>query len=217
MATATIFYSWQSDTPSTVNRSFIEEALNEAIDRLKSDATVEPAVRETIIKLDKDTQGVPGSPPIADTILLKIEICAGFVADLTLVGESLSTLAGAKDFRRRFFPNPNVLIEYGYALRCGGHDNMIAVMNTAFGEAHTDNLPFDLRHLRWPIKYHLPPKADAIQKKAAFDALVSSLAGALKLILEARPNVQPAPLANDFEPHKSVDKDPAVFCEDVRN
>ena len=73
MATATIFYSWQSDTPSSVNRSFIEEALKQAIDRLKSDATVEPAVRETIIKLDKDTQDVPGSPPIADTILERLK------------------------------------------------------------------------------------------------------------------------------------------------
>src|SRR5207247_1228613 len=123
-------------------------------DRLKSDATVEPAVRETIIKLEKDTQGVPGSPPIADTILRKIEACTAFVADLTLVGESLSGIAKDGN-RKRFFPNPNVTIEYGYALRCHGHDNMIAVLNTAFGESHTDNLPFDLRHLRWPIKYHL--------------------------------------------------------------
>jgi len=211
MATATIFYSWQSDTPSGVNRSFIEQALKEAIERLKSDATVEPAVRETIINLDKDTQGVPGSPPIADTILRKIESCTAFMADLTLVGESLPALAKGADFRKRFFPNPNVGIEYGYALRCHGHDRIIAVLNTAFGESHTDNLPFDLRHLRWPIKYHLAPGTESAQKKAAFEALVSSLAGALKLILEAHSSSQSAPEANDFEPRRSIDKDPAVF------
>ncbi|PYK36994.1 MAG: hypothetical protein DME49_13550 [Verrucomicrobia bacterium] len=216
MATATIFYSWQSDTPSSVNRSFIEGALKQAIDRLKSDATVEPVVRETIIQLDKDTQGVPGSPPIADTILQKIEACTAFVADLTLVGESLPALASAADFRQRFFPNPNVLIEYGYALRCHGHDNMIAVSNTAFGESHTDNLPFDLRHLRWPIKYHLAPDAEPAQKKAALEALVSSLAGALKLILETQAGSQISILANDFEPHKPQADDPAVFLEDVK-
>jgi hypothetical protein len=122
MATATIFYSWQSDAPAGTNRSFIEEALNRAVDRLNSDATVEPVVRETVIKVDKDTEGIPGSPPIADTILRKIENCAAFVADLTLVGESLAVLQAAQDFRKRFFPNPNVLLEYGYALRCHGHD-----------------------------------------------------------------------------------------------
>ena len=165
MATATIFYSWQSDAPAQSNRLFVEEALERAVDRLNSDATVEPVVRETVIKVDKDTEGVPGSPPIADTILRKIENCAVFVADLTLVGESLPVLQDKEGVRKRFFPNPNVLLEYGYALSCHGHDNMIAVLNTAIGESHTDNLPFDLRHLRWPIKYNLPPDADAAQKK----------------------------------------------------
>jgi hypothetical protein len=215
MATATIFYSWQSDSPSSVNRSFIEEALKQAIDNLKSDATVVPVVRESIIELDKDTQGVPGSPPIADTILRKIEKCTAFVADLTLVGESLPALASRVEFRKRLFPNPNVLIEYGYALRCHGHDNIIAVLNTAFGESHTDNLPFDLRHLRWPIKYHLSSNADASETQAALEALVSSLAGALKLILEGAPVMSSSLTVNDFAPHKSLEHDPAVFSEDV--
>jgi hypothetical protein len=90
----------------------------------------------------------------------------------------------------------------------------IAVLNTAFGESHTDNLPFDLRHLRWPIKYHLPPKADAAQKEAALEALVSSLAGALKLILEAHPRFAVPANANDFHSRQPLKKDPAVFCED---
>src|ERR1700736_4259581 len=181
MATATIFYSWQSDTPSSVNRSFIERALEQAIARLKSDAALEPAVRETGITLDKDTQNVPGSPPITDTILRKIEACAAFVADLTLVGESLPALVKSGE-AKRFFPNPNVAIEHGYALRCHGHARLIAVLNTAFGESHDTNLPFNLRHLRWPIKYHLAPGTESVQRKAAFEALVSSLTGALKLI-----------------------------------
>src|SRR5271154_6803202 len=84
----TVFYSWQSDAPSDLNRSFIEEALKEALKRLHSEATLVPALRGVIVELDKDTEGVPGSPPVTDTILQKIEECAVFVADLTFVGES---------------------------------------------------------------------------------------------------------------------------------
>jgi len=84
----TVFYSWQSDVPSKFNRTFIEKALTKALKRLRSDATLEPALRDTEIRLDKDTQGVAGSPPIAETILKKIEECAVFVADLSFVGES---------------------------------------------------------------------------------------------------------------------------------
>src|SRR6266446_241494 len=109
MAAATVFYSWQSDTPAKLNRSFIEKALDAAIKRIKSDATLEPAVRGTELAVDKDTQGVPGSPPIAQTILAKIDDCVAFVGDLTFVGNSLPALTS----RQRFFSNPNVLIEYG--------------------------------------------------------------------------------------------------------
>ena len=81
---------WQSDTPPNLNRSFIEKAIQEALNRLKSDAKLEAALRDATIELDKDTKGVAGSPPIADTILKKIKGCAVFIADLTFVGESLA-------------------------------------------------------------------------------------------------------------------------------
>lgn len=216
MATATVFYSWQSDVPARTNRSFIERALELAIKRVGADAALQPVVRETPLKLDKDTEGIPGSPPIADTILGKIENCAAFVADLTFVGESLRTLQNTRSVRKRLFPNPNVLLEYGYALRCHGHDRMIAVLNTAYGESHTDNLPFDLRHLRWPIKYHLADDADADQKEAALEALVSSLTGALKLIIEAHTAPDASASVNDFVPQRALESDPAIFVEDVK-
>jgi hypothetical protein len=68
---------------------------------------VEEAVREGLT-LDKDTRGVPGSPPLFDTILKKIEGATVFVPDLTFVG----TRSNGEPT-----PNPNVLIEYGCALR----------------------------------------------------------------------------------------------------
>src|SRR4051794_1629164 len=107
--TRTVFYSWQSDTPAKFNRTFIERALTESLKSIRSDATLVAALRGPKLNLDKDTQGVAGSPPIAETILKKIEECFAFVADLTFVGESSPRLATSK---RRFFPNPNVLIEY---------------------------------------------------------------------------------------------------------
>jgi len=55
----TIFYSWQSDTPAKLNRNFIDKALFQALERLNSDATLELALRDTQVELDKDTKGVP--------------------------------------------------------------------------------------------------------------------------------------------------------------
>ena len=58
-----IFYSWQSDIPSRLNRNIIEDALNRALKAIRRDETesLEPV-------LDRDTSGVPGSPSISDTI-----------------------------------------------------------------------------------------------------------------------------------------------------
>ena len=95
------FYSWQSDLPNAINRGLIEKAPEKAIKRIGRNTTLDPASR---VELDKDTQGVSGSPPIAETILAKIENCAAFVADLTFVGESLVELKN-KGQAARWVPN----------------------------------------------------------------------------------------------------------------
>src|SRR5882672_12154628 len=74
----TIFYSWQSDTPNTLNRGFIEKALRKAVQIVGADAEVQQAVRDGEIEVDKDTQGVAGTPPIADVIFEKISKCSVF-------------------------------------------------------------------------------------------------------------------------------------------
>ncbi len=114
----TVFYAWQSDLPSKEGRNFIEKALKTALERLAADATLEYAIRDGLA-LDKDTKGVPGSPPIFDTIRKKIMEAAVFVPDLTFVG----TCCGGKPT-----PNPNVLIEYGWALNSPGYSRMIPIM-----------------------------------------------------------------------------------------
>lgn len=175
----TVFYSWQSDCPAKLNRNFIEAALKEAIAKIAvSEVALESASRNEI-KLDKDTAGVPGSPPITDTILKKIEVCSAFVADLTFVGVLKPHLKN-KGKKPRQFSNPNVLLEHGYALRVHGHSRMIGVVNAAFGDDLERDLPFDLRHLRHPIRYVLREGDD---KAAVKKDLVSDLVNALKPIL----------------------------------
>jgi len=135
MSALTVFYSWQSDRPSKVCRDFISRALDDAVTRL--------AVRRGFeITVDSDTRGVPGTPPVNQTILDKIEACDVFLADMTFVAVT--------DGGKRT-PNPNVMAEYGYALKDKGTKRIILAMNTAFGPA--TELPFDLHHLRHPAGY----------------------------------------------------------------
>jgi hypothetical protein len=147
---STIFYSWQSDLPNKTNRGFIEDALGKAIAQLNKNVEVYDAERGDGVKLDKDTKDLPGSPAIVQAIFEKISAAKVFVSDVTFVG---------KTENGRPIPNPNVLIEYGWALRELGHSRIISVMNTAHGEPTADTLPFDMRHLRWPIQYCLPASA----------------------------------------------------------
>lgn len=130
-AARTVFYSWQSDVKAAANRTLIEQALHGALADLHG--------RETprLIEVDRDTAGVPGTPDIASTILEKIDKSAVVVADVTLVDER-------SEGRR--VPNPNVLLEVGYAIKALGFNRLILVQNTFFGGPQ--NLPFDLRGRR---------------------------------------------------------------------
>lgn len=127
-----VFYSWQSDHPNSTNRSFIEKALEEAVKSVQVDDSlaVDPVI-------DRDTLGLPGAPDIVHSIFEKIEQASIFICDVSIV----SDLAA-----RRPTPNPNVLVELGYALKALGHERVILVMNTAYGEVK--KLPFDLDHRR---------------------------------------------------------------------
>ena len=167
MTDVNIFYSWQSDLPNPTNRGFIQDVLEKAARSIRTDDTihVEPVI-------DRDTQGVPGSPNISTTIFSKIEESAVFVCDVTIVEKNES----------RSFPNPNVLIELGYALKALGWDRVILVQNTHYGPVKS--LPFDLRqHL--VIAYNLSPSSAAEEKKAAKKTLSSKLEGAIRTIFSS--------------------------------
>ena len=173
---STIFYSWQSDLPNKTNRSFIEDALEKAIANLNKDVAVYEAERGDGIRLDKDTQDLPGSPAIVQAIFDKISTAKVFVPDVTFVGKS-------EDGKP--IPNPNVLIEYGWALREPGHSRIISVMNTAYGEPSAETLPFDMRHLRWPIQYRLAASAAAEERAKVKQELTKRLTDQLQAMLRA--------------------------------
>lgn len=158
-----IFYSWQADTDRRVSKDFIREALDAAV----ADLEVDEAGRPTV---DQDTEGVLGSPVIANTILEKIDRSKVVVADVTLTGRTE---------RGKALVNSNVAIELGFALRAHGDDVLLKVMNTAFGGP--EDLPFDLQHRRWPVRYHLPPGSD----KATREKVLKELTGELKRIIAA--------------------------------
>jgi hypothetical protein len=172
----TVFYSWQSDRPTREGRNFIERALQAAVTRIAEDMQVEEAVRDGL-EVDRDTKDVPGSPPIFQTILSKIDRASVFVADLTFCGVRCD---GGPT------PNPNVLIEYGWALKSLSHFQVLTVMNEAYGKPTRESLPFDLAHMRFPITYNLPDEAHDAARLEEREQLAKKLEIALKSIFESK-------------------------------
>jgi hypothetical protein len=160
---AWIFYSWQSDLDHKTNWNFIEECLRRATKAIRNDDSVlvEPVI-------DRDTRGVAGSPDIGATIFAKIETSTAFVCDVSCIN---------RDKEGRPTPNPNVLVELGYAAKALGWDRIILVLNEACGPI--EDLPFDLRVKR-TIKYRLAP-GDA--KAQVRSDLAKTLEVAIRTIL----------------------------------
>jgi hypothetical protein len=174
MSAATVFFSWQSDTPTREGRNLIEGALRKALERIAEDISVDEAPRE--LRLDKDTQGVAGLPPVFDTILAKIDRAAVFVPDFTFVAHRQNGDP---------IPNANVLIEYGYALKSISHNRIVAVMNTAYGTPKRETMPFDLAHHRFPIQYDVPEGAPDDERRTQRDQLAKALESAIRAVLDS--------------------------------
>jgi hypothetical protein len=174
MITTTVFFSWQSDRPTREGRNLIEKALATAMQRISHDLEMDEPPRDHLL-LDKDTLDVPGSPPVFDTIRQKIERAAIFVPDLTFVSKRPNGDPA---------PNPNVLIEYGYALKCLGHHRIVGVMNKSYGEP-SRSLPFDLAHHRFPITYDLADGASEEVRKGERERLAKTLEAAIRGVLDS--------------------------------
>lgn len=197
--TISVFYSWQSDLPNKTNRTFIETAISKAIDELKQDILMQEALRDEEILLDKDTQGVPGTPPITDTIFEKISECDVFIPDFSFVGRTDND---------RLLPNPNVLIEYGWALKELTTSRIVPIMNSHFGNSNNNNLPFDMRHLRNPMTYNLSPACSAEDKKLCLKEVSGRIKDAISLIIEKAPEKVKKKLIHNPVPHMAS---PSIF------
>lgn len=132
-----VFYSWQSDLKE--NRNSIISCIEKAIKLLTKDTNSKLNLE---INLDRDTINNSGSPDIADTILQKIFNSDIFICDVSIVNNNLVS----RILNSRLTPNPNVLIELGYAIRHLGWERIICINNLKYGK--TEQLPFDIRHHR---------------------------------------------------------------------
>jgi hypothetical protein len=155
-----IFYSWQSDIDRKINKSFIFVALKKAVEKIKKEANLD-------IEIDQATRNEPGTPDITDTIFKKIDECAIFVADISFINGRTA---------KRRTPNPNVLLELGYAIKKLGFQKIILIFNNEFGMV--EKLPFDINHRRL-MQYKFNASID---RKVALNNLAEDLENAILLI-----------------------------------
>lgn len=128
-----IFYSWQSDLLPKTNRNFIEDAIKKALKGINKDNKI-------IACIDRDTKGELGSPEIQSSVFNKINHSKFFVCDVSLNDNQV--------------PNPNVLIELGYAIKVLGWNKIICLFNSYTGKV--EDLPFDINHNR--VTQYTPDK-----------------------------------------------------------
>ena len=130
MQTFKIFYSWQSDLSGSKTRNFIRECIDEAIELAQESEAVEA-------ERDEATMGTTGSPDIVATLFSKIDNCDLFIADL-------SSCFTEDQHHEKKSPNPNVMVELGYAVKTLGWERIICLCNTDYGNQY----PFDIAHNR---------------------------------------------------------------------
>jgi len=155
----TMFYSWQSDLPNNKNRNLIQSSIDMAVKNLNKSAIA--------ISADRDTAGKLGTPDIVETIFRKIDEADMFIADISIINPNAKT---------RRTPNPNVLLELGYAAKSLGWDRIICFINFEYG-THED-LPFDLRTRRI-----IPYSVAGIEKSQVRRNIASIIESTVKKLL----------------------------------
>jgi len=128
-------------------------------------------------RLDHDTENESGTPAIAETIYRKIKGAALFLGDVTFVCEIRDEAGKVK----KRIPNPNVMMELGYAAAILGWSRVILVMNKHYGSP--ESLPFDLRTHSFPVTYDLGPNAERRENVTA--ALTKNLEDEIRSFLMA--------------------------------
>lgn len=130
-----IFYCWQDFLDPALHRHLIRDCLSIAIGEVQSEI---PDDLECTFRIDHATEGRAGAVDIADSILEKIRSAVMVVADVTPVKVNGTDV--------KFFPNPNVMLEVGYAAKAIGWHRVNCVFNSA--SVKPEGLPFDIKHRR---------------------------------------------------------------------
>lgn len=193
-----IFWSWQSDAPKRETRDLIQVALYAAVQDVSGE--FDKAKR---IEVDQDVKGVIGMAPIAETILDKIDAATVFVGDVTPVAVI------GKGRNRKLLPNPNVMLELGYARRALSMGRLIPVFNRAIRSTRFDDLPFDLRHLTGTIVYELAEGALKSELRRVRKDLRKRLAEKLRAMIADAPG----PVEPEQVWHASLPSDPSIWEE----
>lgn len=131
-----IFYSWQSDLPNSTNRGFISKAIEKSAKQIYRKNNI-----ITEYYVDSDSRDETGTPDLVANIFSKIDQCDIFIADISIINSE-------SNYRK--CPNPNVLLELGYACSRIGWEKILCLYNTDYGKI--EDLPFDIRS-RKPIAY----------------------------------------------------------------
>jgi len=145
--TISVFYSWQSDKEE--DRKLIWKVLGKLQSEFKSE--------EKNIQIESDMRGASGSQDIPNTLFKKIKEADLFIGDVNIVGLSI--------YREGATPNPNVLIELGYAAAELGWDKIILMMNTKHDKI--EELPFDIKQ-RSILWYNSDSEKDLLSKLRIF-------------------------------------------------
>jgi len=181
-----VFYSWQSDSVASNNRSAIQTAIKSAVKHLANkgvgtydvDTTSRPGKADENlkfdVKVDQAANGIPGSPKIPDEIIKKINSTDIFIADISIVNP------GTLKYRRA--PNPNVMFELGYAAAVLGWERVVLVINKS--GAKRWEVPFDIQGHRY-VPYDLSD--DTPDRKTVIEKLGRILAGNISSIAKSNP------------------------------
>ncbi len=151
-----VFFAFQMDVEDKYGKGFIQSAIEIAIQKLKEEGF--------IVSLDFGFRGTPGTPLLIDEMLKKSYESDMVIVDLTFTsskvwsnskkykffGKEIRLLNKTEDKKS---PNPNVLLETGYAWAKKGTYRTLVVMNEAFG--FPEELPVDFKGFRWGITYNL--------------------------------------------------------------
>ncbi|WP_111710158.1 hypothetical protein [Lutibacter citreus] len=186
-----VFFAFQMDVEDKYGKGFIQSAIEIAIQKLKEE--------DILVSLDFGFRRTPGTPLLIEEMLKKSSDSDLVIADLTFTSakewlnaelideDDTNSWYSIPKGIRKLSPNPNVLLETGYAWAKKGTYRTLVVMNSAFGSPI--ELPVDLKGFRWGITYSLD-ETNKSDRKAIRKELGKDFYDAIKAAINAESSYQ---------------------------